>query len=158
MQDQYRREMERLLPRREALERLYEMTEGGTEMKQVRRWSFRAAVVVLACAALTVTAAAAAAPAVWEALTGHLGRFVPYAQTIQGASCTDQGIEVQVISALADDLESRVYLSVRDVEGDRLNGHLTLEGRLTIGEQRLPEPGGEEWISIASGSSTRSSP
>lgn len=156
MQDQYRREMERLLPRREALERLYEMTEGGTEMKQVRRWSFRAAVVVLACAALTVTAAAAAAPAVWEALTGHLGRFVPYAQTIQGASCTDQGIEVQVISALADDLESRVYLSVRDVEGDRLNEHLTLEGRLTIGEQRLPESGGEEGISIASVNSTRS--
>ena len=79
---------------------------------------------------------------VWEALTSHLGRFAPYAQTIQATACTDQGIEVQVLSALSDDLETRVYLSVRDTTEDRLDGCLRLEGRLSLGERGLPSPDG----------------
>lgn len=142
IQDQYRREMECRLPRKEALEHLYEMTEGGSNMRQIRRLSPWAAAVIAACALLTVTAAAATAPAVWEALTSHLGRFAPYAQTIQATACTDQGIEVQVLSALSDDLETRVYLSVRDTTEDRLDGCLRLEGRLSLGERGLPSPDG----------------
>ncbi len=130
MRDRYRHELERLGPRQEELDRLYDMIEGGTEMKQTKRLSRRAA-AILVCAVLTITAAAAAAvPAVWEGLLEQLGLFAPYAQTIDGAVCRDQGIEVRVLSALSDDLEARFYLSVRDVEGDRLNEYLNLRGQL----------------------------
>ena len=55
-----------------------------------------------------------------------MGPFAPYAQTIKGASCADQGIKIQILSALSDDLAARFYLSVQDVEGDRLNQFLEL--------------------------------
>lgn len=80
-------------PRQEKLDALYEMIEGGTEMKHAKRLSGRAA-AILVCAALAITAAAAAAvPAVWEKLWEQLGAFAPYAQTIDGAVCRDQGID-----------------------------------------------------------------
>lgn len=136
MKEEYRREMEQLGPRQEELERLYAMIEGETEMKKQRRWGGKAA-AVLVCAALMVTAAAAAtAPVVWEALQDRLGAFAPYAQTIEGAACAGQGVEVRVLSAISDDLEARVYLSVQDVEQDRLNEFLTLDGKLVAGEEK----------------------
>lgn len=107
-------------------------------MKKQKRLGVRAA-AALACAALMVTAAtAAAAPAVWEALQAHLGAFAPYARTIDGAACTDQGVELQVLSAISDDLEARFYLAARDVEEDRLSEFLTLDGTLTAGEAKEP--------------------
>ena len=117
MKDRYSCEMDRLEPRREKLDELYKMIEGGTEMKQAKRLSRRTAAVILACAVLTITAAAAAVPAVWETLQRQLGAFAPYAQTIDGAVCQDQGMEVQVLSALSDGLEARVYFSVRPAGG-----------------------------------------
>lgn len=134
MKNEYRREMERITPRPEALERLYQMVEGGTEMKPQKKPGRRVA-VILVCAALTVTAAAAA-PSVRDALRAYLGAFAPYAQTIDGAVCVDQGIEVQVLSAISDDLEARFYLAVRDAEEDRLNECLQLDGSLTAGESK----------------------
>lgn len=148
MQDRYRCEMGQLSPRPEALERLYDMVEGGTEMKQTKRLNRRAA-AILVCAVLTITAAAAAAiPSVWEGLLEQLGLFAPYAQTIDGAVCRDQGLEVQVLSALSDDLEARVYLSVRDVEGDRLNEYLTLCGQLKA--DAIPKAWEEDgpWVKV----------
>lgn len=139
MKDRYRHEMDLRRPRQEKLDELYEMIEGGTEMKHAKRLSGRAA-AILVCAALAITAAAAAAvPAVWEKLWEQLGAFAPYAQTIDGAVCRDQGIEVQVLSALSDDLEARFYLAVRDMEGDRLNEYLTLEGQLENDAKRDPD-------------------
>lgn len=136
MKEEYRREMEQLGPQPEELKRLYAVIEGGTEMKKSKRLGGKAA-AVLVCAALMVTAAAAAtAPAVWEALQARLGAFAPYAQTIEGAACADQGVEVRVLSAISDDLEARVYLSVQDVERDRLNEFLTLDGKLVAGEEK----------------------
>ena len=115
-------------------------------MKKTKRLGGKAA-AVLVCAALMVTAAAAATvPAVWEALQDRLGAFAPYAQTIEGAACADQGVEVQVLSAISDDLEAWVYLSVRDVEEDRLNEFLTLDGKLTAGEAKEPEEGSVLWM------------
>ena len=146
MKEEYRREMEQLGPRPEELERLYRVMEGGAEMKKTKRLGGKAA-AVLVCAALMVTAAAAATvPAVWEALQDRLGAFAPYAQTIEGAACADQGVEVRVLSAISDDLEARVYLSVRDVEEDRLNEFLTLDGKLTAGEAKEPEEDSVLWM------------
>lgn len=151
--DRYRFEMDRLEPRQEKLDELYNMIEGGTEMKQAKWIGRKAAALILAAAVLTITAAAAAVPAVWEAMTKQLGAFAPYAQTIQGAVCRDQGIKVQVLSALADDLESRFYISVQDVEQDRLDEQLTLMGKIENGRKKEAEPGGSSTeVSIWSGS------
>lgn len=146
--------MDRLGPGQEELERLYTMIEqGGTEMKH-KRFGIRAAIIAV-CAALMVTAAAAAAaPAVWERLGERLGPFAPYAQAIEGAASTDQGVEVQVLSAISDDLEGRVYLAVRDVEEDRLNEFLTVRGTFTAGEAKDPEKGAPSGISVVGGPST----
>lgn len=109
-------------------------------MKKSKKLGVRTIAAIAVCAVLMVTvAAAAAAPAVWESLTTHLGLFAPYAQTIEGVKSADQGIEIQVLSALSDDLETRVYLSVRDTEGDRLNQFLKLDGELTTGERKEPD-------------------
>ena len=140
MKNEYRREMERITPRPEALEQLYQMIEGGTEMKPQKRLG-RRAVIILACAALMVTAAVAAAPTAREALRAYLGAFAPYAQIIDGAVCTDQGIEVEVLSAISDDMEARFYLAVRDVEQNRLSECLQLDGSLTAGESDDPNMG-----------------
>ena len=144
LSEQYKREMEQLGPRQEELERLYTLIEGGTDMKW-KKWLGRRAVAAIAvCAALTLTATAAAAPAVWRSLQEHLGPFAPYAQYIKGASCTDQGIKIQMLSAISDDLEARFYLSVRDMEGDRINEFLDLKGSLEAGEEWEPDPGETE--------------
>lgn len=154
MKEEYRREMEQLGPRPEELERLYRVMKGEAEMKKTKR-SVSKAAVALVCAALMVTAAAAAtAPAVWEALQSRLGAFAPYAQTIEGAVCADQGIEVRVLSAISDDLEGRVYLSVRDLEGDRLDQFLTLDGVMTAGEAKDPESVFANGVSVVGGFST----
>lgn len=131
--------MDRLMPREETLEELYAMMEGETDMKQVKWFGRRAAAVALVCLLLAATATAAAVPAIREAIAAQLGVFAPYAQTVEGASCQDQGIKVQVLSALVDDLDGRFYLSVQDVEGDRLNEHLTLKGALNVGIEVPPE-------------------
>lgn len=154
--NEYRREMERIEPRPEELERLYQMIEGGTEMKTTKKLGGRM-VAILVCAALTVTVAAAAVaavPAVREALQAYLGSFASYAQTIDGAVCTDQGIEVEVLSAMSDDLEARFYIAVRDVEGDRLDEYLQLNGTLVAGEAKDPDGaflGTAEGFSIVGG-------
>lgn len=139
LRTQYKREMDQFGPRQEELEQLYTLIEGGTNMKRKKWIGRRAVLAIAACAALTLTAAAAAVPKVWDALREDLGAFAPYAQTIEGASCTDEGIEVQVLSAISDDLEARFYLAVRDVEEDRLSEFLTLTGRLTAGEEKETE-------------------
>lgn len=122
------------MPREEKLEELYAMMEGETDMKQVKWIGCRAVAVALVCFMLIATAAATAVPAIWQALTGNLGAFAPYAQNVRGATCEDQGVKVRVLSALSDDLWGKFYISVQDVEGDRLNEYLTLEGRLQTGE------------------------
>lgn len=99
----------------------------------------RSVAAIVVCLILAVTAAAAAVPAVWEALQTQLGAFSPYAQTVRGAVCTDQGIELQVLGALSDDLDARIYFALRDVEQDRLDEFLALEGRLTAGEAHRAE-------------------
>lgn len=147
LHNEYKREMERLGPGQEELNRLYTMIEGRAPVRRTKRLGRRAAAVILACAALAATAAAAS-PTVWEVLQARLGPFAPYAQTIEGAVCTDQGIELQVLSALADDVQGWIYLSVRDVEGDRLNERLRLYGSLKV---EIPEGIGSNISNLGGG-------
>lgn len=85
----------------------------------------RLAVVAAVCAALLVTAVAVS-PGLREALLVTLGNFAPYAQEVEGVSATDQGIEIQAVSALSDGNTAQVYLEVRDRTGDRLGENTEL--------------------------------
>ena len=85
----------------------------------------RGAAAALVCAALCATAVAAG-PSLWQYMQARQGPFAGLAQTVEGAVCTSGGIEIQVLSALADDVRGEVYFTVRDVEGDRLDSQLTL--------------------------------
>lgn len=122
----YKREMDALEPSRVALDRLEALTEGETQVKQVRRFGRRAVVALALCAVLMVSALAAGS-SIWQSISARQGPFSQIAQTIHGAVCTDQGIEVQVLSALADDVRGQVYFTVRDVTGNRLDRQLTLK-------------------------------
>lgn len=122
----YKREMDALEPSRAAMDRLEALTKGEAEVKQVRRFGRRAVVALTLCAALAVSALAAGT-GIWQSISARQGPFSQIAQTIHGALCTDQGIEVQVLSALADDVRGQVYFTVRDVTGDRLDRQLTLK-------------------------------
>lgn len=122
----YKREMDTLEPSRAAMDRLEALTKGEAEVKQVRRFGRRAVVALALCAALAVSAVAAGT-GIWQSISARQGPFSQIAQTIHGALCTDQGIEVQVLSALADDVRGQVYFTVRDVTGDRLDRQLTLK-------------------------------
>ena len=90
-----------------------------------RRALRRTAAALALCAALCVTAVAAG-PSLWQYIQARQGPFAGLAQTVEGAVCTSGGIEIRVLSALADDVRGEVYFTVRDVEGDRLDSQLTL--------------------------------
>ena len=90
-----------------------------------RRALRRTAAALALCAALCVTAVAAG-PSLWQYMQARQGPFAGLAQTVEGAVCTSGGIEIRVLSALADDVRGEVYFTVRDVEGDRLDSQLTL--------------------------------
>ena len=104
-------------------EKAFTAKRGGSALR-------RGAAVALVCTALCVTAVAAG-PSLWQYMQARQGPFAGLAQTVEGAVCTSGGIEIQVLSALADDVRGEVYFTVRDVEGDRLDSQLTA-GRTAI--------------------------
>ncbi len=118
------------------------MTQKLLNAKQAKRPPHRhlrtALAAAAACAALTATALAAA-PGIREALQARQGAFAPYAQEIDGAACTDQGIEVRIVSALSDDVRGWVYYTVRDTEGDRLDQQLALDGEMTVSTETMED-------------------
>lgn len=83
---------------------------------------------IAAVLVLTVTAGALS-PTVQELLANALGGFGRYAQTVEG-SAVDQGIEVRVLSAMADSSMLVVYAEAEDLTGDRLDEALSVDGLL----------------------------
>lgn len=79
-----------------------------------------ALIAAAACMALLCTAFAAS-PGLREMLMDALGGFAPYAHEQEGETYVIDGIEFEVVSALADDFTVRVYVKARDLEGDRLS-------------------------------------
>lgn len=92
------------------------MKKGEKPMRKVIRPMVVLAAVI---AALTISALAFS-PAVQEMLAEALGKAAHYAQTVEGVSAVDNGIEVSVVSAITDSSTTEVYLAVRDLKGDRL--------------------------------------
>ncbi len=135
LQTEYKQEMERLGPPPEVLDQLYtQIAQGGTQMRHVKRIGRQAVILFAVCAALLMTAVAAG-PGIWAAVQARMGAFAPYAQAIEGVVCQDQGIEVRVVAALSDDVQGKLYFTVRDLTGDRINEFLSVNGRLEVVEE-----------------------
>ena len=101
----------------------------------------RGAAAALLCGAL-VTAALAAGPGIWAAIRAHLGEQAPYAAQ-PAVTASDQGIELGVAAALADRNMVRVYVTLRDLEGDRLAGRVKLDLRPQARDEAgklIPDP------------------
>ena len=93
------------------------------EQKPRRHLTRRGLTALAAAAVLTVTALAAA-PAVWQAIQNDLGNRAPYAAQVLG-SCEDQGIRLEVQAALADTRVTRLYFTLQDLTGNRLDADTT---------------------------------
>lgn len=82
------------------------------------------ALIAAAACLLLMGTALAASPGLREMLAGALGGFAPYAQEQDGQAYVMDGIEVRVLSAMADQDTIRVYAQLKDLEGDRLSDHV----------------------------------
>lgn len=103
---------------------ILETLKGEKPVRKKRRVLNTALIAAALCVLLTVSALALS-PSLREQLAAALGRFVSYAQEIEEGVCVENGIEVQVLSAMADSSIVKVYVQVRDLEGDRLTAHVS---------------------------------
>lgn len=118
--EDYIRDMDRVGPDGEQLERLLERLNDEEEKTMKKRIFPTALLVAAVCAALGVTALAAS-PTVRDILSAAWGSFEPYRQTVEDVAAVDQGIRVKLSSVLADENGGMAVFEVTDLEGDRLD-------------------------------------
>ena len=87
----------------------------------------RTFLVAAAVCALCAVSALALSPTLRQMLEAAQGNYTQYAAPVE-ACVVKNGIEIRVISALADHTMIKVYAEVRDLEGKRLNGDLDVIG------------------------------
>lgn len=96
---------------------------GNLPAKQQKRRAGHPLRVVLLAAVLSILCAVSAlalSPGLRETLAEVLAGFEPYMQEVNGVACVQGGVEVRIISAVADSYMTRVYAEVRDSEGEWL--------------------------------------
>lgn len=79
---------------------------------------------VLAAVLILTGSALAISPTLREQLSRALGLFEPYTTSIESPSAVDQGIKVQILSAMADDYTVHIYLEIQDLTGERPMKHI----------------------------------
>ena len=87
----------------------------------------RTVLVAAAVCALCIVSALALSPTLREMLEAAQGKYTDYARPVEAAA-VENGIEIRIISALADHTKIQVYAEARDLEGDRLRGALDVIG------------------------------
>lgn len=87
----------------------------------------RTVLVAAAVCALCIVSALALSPTLRQMLEAAQGKYTDYAKPVE-ASAVENGIEIRIISALADHTKIQVYAEARDLEGDRLSGDLDVMG------------------------------
>lgn len=107
---------------------------GNLPPRAARRGLGAAKIALIAAAAcvLLVGTALAASPGLRELLSAALGGFEPYAQEQDGQAYEMDGLEVRVLSAMADQDTIRVYVQLKDLEGDRLSDHINAMGLVDV--------------------------
>ena len=151
-QNDYRREIDGLRPSPAAVERLNRMLEEGAPARRPRRLGRRAAAALALCAALCVTAVAVG-PSLWDALEARLGPYAPFAAEVEGET-SGQGLRLELVKAVSDGYTARVYYTLTDETGDRLNGHTHVSGRLEVDGEGLTGSGGSQVVSYDAESRT----
>lgn len=120
-----------------------------TERKQYMKHKIRLAAVLTAAALALTTTAWAVGPTLDEILQAALGVYAPYAKTMEG-TVEDQGIQVRLVSALADSTHVKVYFELTDLTGQ---GRLALvdpdmmysQLELDLPEDQMREGAGYSW-------------
>lgn len=118
LDEAYREAMGHMGPSGEELTRLRARLE--ETMRKGPRHVLRTALVAIAACVALLTSALALSPALREALVNSLGSFWVYSSEVDGVSVTDNGIQIKVVSALADQNRGVVYFEVTDLKGNRL--------------------------------------
>lgn len=129
-------------PDREQMERLLAaMEQKGRRPRPLRRTIL---LVAAACAAMVMTVVASA-PTLRDTLEEFLGGFAPYAQPVEAAACTANGIEIKVISAMADRAQGQGLCAGpgRNRAEQAESRHGCVGGRRTAGRGRKGGAGGE---------------
>lgn len=99
--------------------------------RRARVWGRRCVAVVAVCAVL-MGSALALSPGLRDTLSALLGSFEPYNQTVEGVAAVDQGIEIRVVSTLADESGGTIYLTVTDLTGNRLEAGMGLDFEIPV--------------------------
>lgn len=107
--------------------RMKQMLEGLPMKKKAFRLGKNLLIAAVVCAVLAASALAAS-PELREQIAARLGGFAPYVQEVEGVSCVEDGIEVKVVSAMADTAVVKVYAEARDLAGDRLSADISVMG------------------------------
>lgn len=123
--------------------RLLAMMDGGEKPRRAGYRRVRAVLLAAAvCAALAATAVAVS-PTLQEQLAGLLGGFGAYSQRVEGVSCVENGVEITVLSAMADTSMVKVYAEARDLSAEnRLSGAMDVFGGVS---RERPEPETTVW-------------
>ena len=117
-QNEYRKMNEKILPKKELRERVMEKASP-------RRPARIRVAVVAAMLALAILAVPAAAQVSLELAT----RFRPVME-----SCTVDGIKMEVVAASVHGATAEVYISFEDLQGDRIDEKLRIEGEELLGK------------------------
>lgn len=75
----------------------------------------RRIIAIMAAVLILTGSALAISPTLREQLSRALGLFDPYTTPIESASAVDQGIKVQILSAMADEYSVHIYLEIQDL-------------------------------------------
>lgn len=111
-----------------------------------------AAAALALCAALCVTAVAAG-PTLWDALEARLGPYAPFAAEVEGET-SGQGLRLELVKAVSDGYTARVYYTLTDETGDRLNGHTQVSGGLKGARAAMGRSTGNQVVSYDAESRT----
>lgn len=111
----YRREMDRIGADEEQADRILAALRTRNRRLPLRR-GCKVLLAAAICAAMTLTALAVS-PDLRAQLAQVLGGYAPYAQSVEGAVCTENGVEIRVISAMADSSMVKIYAEARDISG-----------------------------------------
>ena len=108
---EYRRQIEQIGPGEAQLKAVLERLAAQPERRAHRPWNAGRTVLAatLLCVAL-IASALAVSPGLRETLAAALGSFAPYAQEMEEGVCVENGIEVKVLSAMADSSIVKVYV------------------------------------------------
>ena len=77
----------------------------------------RRIIVIMAAVLILTGSALAISPTLREKLSRALGLFEAYTTPFEDASAVDQGVEIRLLSAMADEYTVRIYLEVQDHTG-----------------------------------------